>query len=1537
MPWYDSINQTATGKNNKSASTSAVPFSKVKAGNASGLNWAQKINAYAQVQKPPEAKKISTPQTTSYPKGSIISAEEFKKTAPKQTSQSAQLLKKTPNPGFNIGQALSGIKKQVQDTLKSLPKNTPELKKEATERAKQLLKELPKAIRMGENVTRPYAMNLDDQSRDKILQFAKDAARSIPRSAITATLSATKQKEYIPKGDLEKFILGKDNIKNVTGTGQDVITGFGGSEQLANKFGLPVGFALTALDLVPGIPKKKIAEQLAKEGKEEVIKKILSQNIKGLSDDLLDDFAKRFTPQTDQKIIESQLEELGQTIAVRRKVAGVVQASEKYDTQFKQSVDDIGNALKDEHGFIEVSHGPPKNVKRAAQKVMEYEGDISKLRDLNRSTIIVNNPLGSQQGILEKIAEKFEVVRVKTPAEKGFKSTIVNVKTPHGQAEIQLVTPEMYKAKTQLGGHKLYDQIRVKQGDWVEAEKQMNTLYQEADIASEARLKSSSVTSSPSDTALMGANGLPENVLPTTSPSSSSTLTGNSSTIKNLGNPVDESINTSPPNTSPIIAQIDDEMGQLTKERESQKLGLGALDEINKSQNTPLAKESKTSEDLSQTANKPQPAQTGGEDVLNKSAENPSNKVYPDKVTSTQEAVEKVAKQTKDPPSTVKKVFKTLTDTKTKILEYVQNEAERTRQLVDRKDVKVTDASNPYQKATLYSGKVQEKINQGKKETEELIKEAKKVATEFKTDTKTVRKQINDYLYFRHAPERNAALGEKAAGITTEEAKAGLSALESSPEGAKIKALADKAQELNNKTLETLKDAGVISEELFDKLRNKYKTHVPLNRIFEESEDVGDILSGKGFDVRSTGIKRAKGSQREVDDILTNIITNYEQAVLRAEKNIVDQSTLAFARDNQDILGDLLVVTKPKPIGKSFSGGILTQKTQDPTILQLYEDGKPVWIKIKDPNLAVALRGVGREKLGGLMNAIATFTRFYSGLATRFNPEFALPNKLRDLQETAVYLSSQKDLGFSGAAKMTAKDLGQQNTKAIIDYMRGADTEGARMYKELKEMGGTTGGFGLSTKANVELNLEKLEKLANSKTRRIGDNLMSYVDNWNTVFEDSTRLSVYRQARASGASKDRAAFLAKEASINFNRMGKGGPIINALWMFSNASIQGSTKMIRSLKNPKVLGAVTLSVGTSVAAVNQWNDQVDPEWRDKVSKWDRLNSLPVVLPNPQGEGVKYISIPVSWGIKPIKVMMDYAYDAVTGKGFDAKDFAATTLTTMLEAYNPVGGSDMFSALTPTIGDIPADIARNKSWSGSKIKPDPVPGNPVPEDIRYFNSLKDTKSGEAAISITDLLQSKTGIAISPADLKYAYDSYIGGAGRSVSKTVNTITGALGQHPAPVDEYPMVSRFYRERSQEEVGAGARGQTEEIKDMLNNQSREKFKLKEKADSLYEELSQLPKEEANAKAKELKKSDPALFDKLKEAKEEKALNLSYTEKLIKQLNVDGGDRARYILNQTKNLKTKEEKNAYIKNLRTKKVISDKVLQQIKFLKENDK
>lgn len=1049
---------------------------------------------------------------------------------------------------------------------------------------------------------------------------------------------------------------------------------------------------------------------------------------------------------------------------------------------------------------------------------------------------------------------------------------------------------------------------------------------------------------------------------------------------------------------------------------------------------------------------------------------------------------------------------KAIDDAWVSTVEALQDNLYRVRRLVQNPNVKVTDDTDPYLAELLFHGRVGARLQEGRdtfiKIDKDIIDTAKRVGVSDADMTLLV----NKFLHARHTPERNLKLGDGAAGLTNDEALSIIEDINALPYSDEVKRIADDVAAMNFKTPEILRESQVLGEDAYTAMRTAYANHVPLQRVLKDDQDVMQALTGRGFDVKSTGIKRAKGSQRQVADILANVVTNYEQAIIRSEKNRVDLALLQFARDNQNL--GLFTEIKPKAIGVKFGSDSLVVKPKaegisdeaimgenyelfvksgfflreesldvaqladnldqmevmlqikkealdsnpaaelskfaarrgdfkgelpevigsqgrytgrfsrrgdefagdlgydtteeareafnqfkvekeqydemlkdyrkmkstfsevtksekasekaaraeykkqiaalnkeaqekwgtrggdkfiyeqinDPRVLTLRENGKPVNLLIADEKLAVALKGINRQYLPAFTRFVGAFTRLYSGLQTRFNPEFAFPNKIRDLQEAVVYAGSRGELGFRGGVR------GAMDQRAYLDVLegiRGADTEGARLYKQMIEDGGTTGGLSLSTREQVELDIAEIRKTNRSNPRRAARMFIENIDNFNTVFEDSTRLSLYKEALRRGVSRKRAAEIAKEASVNFNKFGTGGPVLNALWMFSNASIQGTTKMLRAMKNPKVAAAVSTAVGSAVWATGEWNDTVDPQWRDKVTAWDRTNALIVVLP-PDAEETQfnYIAIPVGWGIKPIKVSMDYAYDAVTGNAKSVTEVMNGIGAAVVNSYNPLGGTDMFSAVTPTILDLPAEIARNKAWHGGKIMPD-WDAN-APDSIRYFSSLTDNTTGNIAVQASEGL-SGIGIEVSPASMYYAYQGYVGGAGRTATDVVNTmITLGRGELPEEKD-IPVWSRFVKVRDNEEIGAASQ-EYEAIKEKLSEQSRERFYLKQEAENSYQQLSQLDPAEAAVVFEEIATADPDLAKEIAAIKTEQEMGVTYTQRLIKQLGVANGERAKYVYEKFNSLETDEEKAALWDEYVQKKIITEEVAEQLSVL-----
>jgi hypothetical protein len=742
----------------------------------------------------------------------------------------------------------------------------------------------------------------------------------------------------------------------------------------------------------------------------------------------------------------------------------------------------------------------------------------------------------------------------------------------------------------------------------------------------------------------------------------------------------------------------------------------------------------------------------------------------------------------------------------------------------------------PSEAQELYSGRVGARLENLSKEIQSIDADVVKTGKKLGTDLK---KQVNEFLQATHAPERNAIHGEGAAGITNAEASDILSEINKSSASAEVKRIAKNISDINSRTLEVLKNGGVIDEKTYSTLKSTYKNYVPLNRIMPEDDDIVQVLTGgKGLNVVGSGIKRAKGSQREVADILTNTYANLGEAIARAEKNRVNLSTLEFARNNKAT--GLFEEIKPKALGMSFDGKTpVLEKITDPNVLKIRENGKPVYLKIHDEGLSKMYQAIGQERLPSALKSVEAITRFYSSLATRFNPEFVLSNKIRDLQEAMVNVSAKEGFGFSGAAKSGARDL--SSMKSLVEAVTGVDSKGAKLYEQMRLDGGTTGGMALSTRKNLELDVEAIEKLNRSNPRKAMEMVVGGIEKWNTIFEDSTRLSVYKTALDKGMSRDQAALLAKNATLNFNKKGTAGPIINSLYMFSNASIQGTTNTLRAMKNPKVAATVSALVGTATYTVNKWNDSVDDKWRDKVSEWDRNANLVVMLPTK--EGSKYITVPVAWGIKPIKVMSDRMYDIAIGKGKGIIKTAEDILTSAIDAYNPMGGTDLISTLTPTVGDMPVDLARNKSWSGSNIKPDWMEG--LPKADQYYDSLKKTPFGRMLIGGTGKISEATSrkIDISPQDLNYVIDQLVGGGGRFVERSLDTATGLAKKEEIPSKNIPFWNRFVKEKTEEESKSSV--QKTERAGVTENFKQYKTGSEEQKNAIQEYLNGLPDDKA--------------------------------------------------------------------------------------------
>lgn len=97
-----------------------------------------------------------------------------------------------------------------------------------------------------------------------------------------------------------------------------------------------------------------------------------------------------------------------------------------------------------------------------------------------------------------------------------------------------------------------------------------------------------------------------------------------------------------------------------------------------------------------------------------------------------------------------------------------------------------------------------------------------------------------------------------------------------------------------------------------------------------------------------------------------------------------------------------------------------------------------------------------------------------------------------------------------------------------------------------------------------------------------------------------------------------------------------------------------------------------------------------------------------------------------------------------------------------------------------------------------------------------------------------------------------------------------------------------------------------------------------------YQKLKDLPPEEANKQAAELKKNDPSTYSQLSKIVKQQKAGLSAEEISLGDYGVENHERSRKIAVKVNKMKTPEEKNQYIKKLQDGGVITPQVYDQLK-------
>ena len=548
-------------------------------------------------------------------------------------------------------------------------------------------------------------------------------------------------------------------------------------------------------------------------------------------------------------------------------------------------------------------------------------------------------------------------------------------------------------------------------------------------------------------------------------------------------------------------------------------------------------------------------------------------------------------------------------------------------------------------------------------------------------------------------------------------------------------------------------------------------------------------------------------------------------------------------------------------------------------------DGEQVYLDIKNQRLMDALLNNGPKTDGAIINSLATINRFLSAINTAFNAEFLGANFAKDVP-TAVYnLSAEQTMpggkaegqklinsvrknlipsigifykGLSGAQKVdprTGKTVSRLNPKKQKDF------------DDFIQSGARAGWFQERPPQALIDNFSDLQKMASGtfegsfKQRRQA--ITDVVEWTNSAVENAARFSTfiasrdaYIQSETKKATKAkgkqlsfqekkaieqealaRAATLAKNLTINFNRRGQQGVLINSMYLFFNASVQGTANFFRGFTGPKfnpfspeasrlkqAVGGGIIGFASLLTYLNESSSDEDENGRSfysNISDWEKetnfilmKSSIPgyrQLFPGEKRYGDEgwtlrdeYFKFPLPYGYNVLHTLGVGVAEIAMGTR-DAGELSTMLASSLLGSFAPVGlGSGIrgiATAPTPTPLRPVIDLAINQNHFGAPIYKEPGQfGAPVPSSqLSYANTPEGYKTVSEFLNFLgggneSESGSLLGIStdISPDALQHIGEFFLGAAGATGARAIKSFDNWSNNRDVEVKDIPFLRRL-------------------------------------------------------------------------------------------------------------------------------------------------
>lgn len=407
------------------------------------------------------------------------------------------------------------------------------------------------------------------------------------------------------------------------------------------------------------------------------------------------------------------------------------------------------------------------------------------------------------------------------------------------------------------------------------------------------------------------------------------------------------------------------------------------------------------------------------------------------------------------------------------------------------------------------------------------------------------------------------------------------------------------------KTLQTINDGGLISNDSLDFIKGMYDYYIPLKGW--EEETAMDMYQYLGEQYGNGNLlKKAEGRISVADDPLATIGNNGLVAISRKNRNLMKQKFLFMVlnhpsnlvktnrpwamkdlNDNWVVVGptfaddatpeeikeavddfeeDMKKRAKAEPdkYKRIAQGTKLPVKIDDRSLRQhqvlVYQNGVPYVMTVTgSPRAAQALNGATNPDVGPKwLQGVTDLTRKLASLNTALNPDFVLSNLFRDMGYThsmlAVkegsdyakkYSSNWRGLTLSVNGKLSALKMAGLIKRYENDNLD-MSNEDDRLFNEFMKGGGETGYTFVNSIEDYKKIIQDTLKGEKNVLVKAKEAVGSSLETFSRWAEDIARFAAYKTSRQMGRSVERSIWDAKEVSVNFNKKGAGNKFTEGL-------------------------------------------------------------------------------------------------------------------------------------------------------------------------------------------------------------------------------------------------------------------------------------------------------------------------------------------------------------------------------------------------------